>query len=267
MPRHAEHLDRLKDRYDLLEPLGEGSQGTTRLARDLDRDEQVVVKELDLEHDETWRAIELFERERHALSTLDHPGIPDYVDGVQLEGREGPRFFLVCEYVEGRTLDARIEAVESTSEAEVRELLVDVLEVLDYLHGREPPILHRDVKPANVLERPDGSHVLIDFGTIESMADEVGGESVAVGTAGYTAPEQMAGRAEPASDLYGLGMTALTMLSARDASPRGGGRLRDELDISPALADLLEAMTSPDLEARPGSAAEVLERLEVAGTG
>lgn len=149
-------------------------------------------------------------------------------------------------------------------ESAIRSMLADILEVLTYLHGREPPVLHRDVKPANVLERPDDTYVLIDFGTVEAQMDAGLSESTAVGTAGYTAPEQMQGRAEPTSDLYGLGATALTMLSAREDEMSGmatGAHLRDELNLSDDLADLLESMLAPDLEARPESAEAALGRL------
>ena len=92
---------------------------------------------------------------------------------------------------------------------EIREIATGLLGVLDYLHGRAPPVIHRDIKPSNVLLRPDGTPALIDFGGMRAWQPAGAAGATVVGTFGYMAPEQAAGQATPASDLYALGATLL----------------------------------------------------------
>ena len=167
--------------------------------------------------------------------------------------------------VEGETLEAIRARDRGVSEAEVRRFLACADRALTYLHGRGVPVVHRNLKPGNVVRRADGSYVLVDFGSVsESLARR--GASTFVGTIGYMAPEQLQGRALPASDVYAVGATALAALTGEDAESwpiagcawtcarrRRGGRRRSS---SRARAD---ARADPDLRAT--SVGEALERL------
>ena len=150
------------------------------------------------------------------LEGLDHPGIPAYRDHFEATP-DGPGeevlFCLVRDFVDGESLQERIEAGRSYDEAEVVDIAGQLLDILAYLHGQSPPIIHRDIKPANVILGSDGRVHLVDFGTVQAeVARETGGSTI-VGTAGYVAPEQLMGRAAPASDIYALGVTIASLLS------------------------------------------------------
>ena len=258
---------RLDERYDLVEPLGEGSQGSIYRARDVRRGEDVAVKELDFQKVDAWKALELFQRECETLESLDHPQIPDYIDGFDLdEGGGATRFFLVQELVEGESLQERLDAGETMDEESVEAFLDEMLGVLDYLHAKSPPIVHRDIKPSNILCRPDGSHAVIDFGAVQTVIQDTGGGSTVVGTAGYSPPEQMMGRAVPASDLYALGATALALLSGQDPSELPAKRMslqfREVVDISEDLAAFLDRLLAPDADDRFEDGGAALEALQ-----
>jgi serine/threonine protein kinase len=174
--------------------------------------------------------------------------LPRYVTHFE----EAGSLFLALERVEGSTL---AELRGRLSEADVHRFLADASDVLDYLHGRAPPIVHRDVKPSNVIRRPDGRFVLVDFGSVQHRLRPEGGSTV-VGTFGYMAPEQFQGRAMPATDVYAVAATALSVLTGTDpeALPHKGlaldvpaalGRKRSD-----PLCGLLSAALDPDPDVR-----------------
>ncbi len=125
--------------------------------------------------------------------------------------------------------------------------------MLGYLHSRSPPIIHRDVKPGNVIRRPDGSFVLVDFGSVRDRLKLEGGSTV-VGTFGYMAPEQFQGRAMPESDVYGAAATALALLTGEEPEnlPHRGLKLDVEriLASDPELGALLGKLLEPDPDLR-----------------
>jgi hypothetical protein len=145
----------------------------------------------------------------------------------------------------------------------VQKLLFDAAEVLAYLHRRVPPVIHRDLKPGNVLKKKDGSFAFVDFGAVRDKLRADGGSTV-VGTFGYMAPEQFQGRALPASDVYAIGATAITMLTGKepeDLPHKGLGidvRAATKGLASEALVAALEKMLEPD----PDQRAAVIPRLE-----
>lgn len=254
------------ERYEVLRPLGAGSQGWTFLARDHQRGEEVALKELDLSQADDWKAVELFEREGRVLSHLNHRGIPRYVDAFHHSDEEGKeRFFLVQEYVEGDDLAELMEQGKNWSEAEVKDVIRQVLEILVYLQDRSPPVIHRDIKPSNLILRRDGTVVLIDFGAVQSVIPDSGGGSTIIGTTGYMSVEQLMGRAVPATDLYALGATAIHLLSRRHPNelPVENMRLsfRSFVNISDGFSSYLEQLVEPDVQKRFSTAREALEAL------
>jgi hypothetical protein len=145
--------------------------------------------------------------------------------------------------------------------------------MLDYLHGRAPPVIHRDLKPGNVIRRPDGSFAFVDFGAVRDKLRPKGGSTV-VGTFGYMAPEQLQGRALPASDVYAIGATALSMLTGcepEDLPHRGLAMdVRRALQGRPAqrsrgLIEVLERMLDPDPDRRASRIGVLLPRLDRTG--
>ena len=142
------------------------------------------------------------------------------------------------------------------TESEVLALMSELLDVLAYLHRLSPPVIHRDIKPANIMRRPDGSLALIDFGSVRDVIrDAQTGGSTVAGTFGFMAPEQFAGEATPATDIYGLGATAIALLSRQDPATlhqrSGQFEWQQAVSLSPAARDLLAEMVSLDPAQRP----------------
>jgi len=250
-------LPTLPDRFTRIELLGEGSQALTVGAYDEETGREVAIKVLDLGRVRDWKAFDRFERECSVLQSLDHPGVPTYFEQIR-DDDEG-RYLLVMERVQGRTLADDLGRGRRRSEAQLFELLGRLLDVLEYLHGLHPSVIHRDIKPGNVMVRPDGSVALVDFGGVAKVFRPEGASTV-VGTFGYMAPEQLYGRATPASDLYALGATLAAVAAGEDAEklPRRGLEVDLSEAINPGrLRTVLSALLRADPDERPGSVAEV----------
>jgi serine/threonine protein kinase len=211
---HPEEV--IADRYRILGTLGEGGTGTTYLAESLKNGEQVALKALSLHRMTDWKMMELFEREAKILSQLNHPSIPKYLGYFQVETPEDHYFYIAQQLAEGKTLAGLVESGWRTSEDEVRRIAIQILEILVYLHSLKPPVVHRDIKPQNIIRRDDGQVFLVDFGAVQHTyyTNFMRGSTV-VGTYGYMAPEQFRGQAVPATDLYALGATLLFLLTHR----------------------------------------------------
>ena len=248
----------IRERYEVVRVLGAGSAGRTLLCTDLTDDRQVAVKELHFQHAENWKYLELFEREARTLARLDHAGIPKVFAYFQESG-SSTALYIVQEFIDGPSLQQRMDSGPMLGQQEIRDLALGVLDVLDYLHGRAPPILHRDIKPSNVILRGDGRPALIDFGgvCVGWRPPGTAGTTV-VGTFGYMPPEQLIGQGGPASDLYALGATLLHLVTGRPPSefPFDSGRIEvpDNLPIDGSLVRLIEALLRPAPRDRPRTA-------------
>jgi hypothetical protein len=265
------------ERFERVEKIGEGGFGRTYLATDRTTGEPVVVKQLRVRGLPNWKPVEAFEREVKVLRSLSHPGIPAFVAAFEqapaVDGNEEDRdveMTIVVEFVPGETLGARIGRGDRWSEAQAHALLRDLLETLRYLHELAPPVIHRDITPANIVVRPDGRAILVDFGAVRDLATPRAGQMTVLGTPGYMAPEQSLGVSDPRSDLYSLGATVLHTLThiAPVALPRQD--LRFDFDriegLPPTLVGVLSRMTDPDPGRRWPSARSVLDALGRGGT-
>ena len=256
------------DRYALRGLLGEGSQGSTFDAVDLREGLSVAIKRFDVRGARAWKDVELAEREARVLSSLSHPLLPKYVEHFE----EGGVLYLVMEKIEGETLDAMRLRTGGVAEEEIVRFLTCAADALGYLHGRAPAVVHRDVKPRNIVRRPDGSYVLVDFGAVAERMKPAGGSTI-VGTVGFMAPEQLQGRAMPATDVYAVGASALAALTGQDPETLPHRGLR--VDVRRALAgraseplvQALEQMLEPDPDLRPSSLTAVVARLRQGGSG
>ncbi len=228
-------------RYAVVGVLGEGSQGQTLEAVDKRDGRLVAIKRFRIKGASSWKDVELAEREARVLSNLAHPLLPRYIEHFEENGA----LCLVMEKVEGTTLRALSQA-GGLDQQGVIGLLNDMADILDYLHSRSPPIIHRDIKPTNIVRRSDGSFSLVDFGSVRDCLKPDGGSTV-VGTFGYMAPEQFQGRALPVSDVYGVGATALAMLAGSDPDRLPHQGL--SLDVTRALGGQVDARLIGVLEA------------------
>ena len=249
-------------RYVVQGLLGEGAQGTTYDATTAD-DRPVAIKRFDVRGARGWKDVELAEREARVLSTLDHPLVPRYVEHFEEDGA----LYLVMEKVEGETLESIRQRTGPLPEDEVRRLLADIDRALTYLHGRASPIVHRDIKPRNIVRRPNGSYVLVDFGAVSEVLLRRSASSTIVGTLGFMAPEQLQGRALPATDIYAVGATALAALTGLDPEtlPHQGLRVDVRAALagraSPTLIASIERMVEPDPSRRATSLVGALDAM------
>lgn len=264
MPTALQPGARIEGRYEVRATLGRGSFGTTYAAQDLRGGGLVAIKELDLGRVDEWKTVELFEREARILANLDHPRIPDYIDLIPI--RPDAPGYLVQELAPGRSLAARLEAGERFTEDQVRDIAQQLLEVLRYLGGLLPPVVHRDIKPGNIIIGDDGRCYLVDFGSVRNAveASRTGGSTVA-GTFGYMAPEQLHGDASARSDLFGLGMTLVHLLTGTSPAELGRRRLkvdyRSHVQVSEPLASFIDRLIEPVPEDRFGGAQPALDAL------
>ena len=260
--------------YRLLGILGRGAFGTTYEGVRVGDERPVVVKVLPLSGLAGWKALELFQREAAALRAIEHPNVPRWLDDVALGAREAaghsrtPRgFAIVMERIPGCNLRTLARGPGLSPEQMLRWFL-DVLEVLAALHRRSPPVIHRDVNPKNIMVRPDGSAALVDFGSVQAgFQSALEGTLTAAGTFGYAPMEQLLGRATPASDLYGLGMSYLAVATGREPSQMPlsgpGVDVTRLLSGGPVPIPLIAKMVEPDPDLRLADAGWLLARLGV----
>ena len=202
------------ERYRLVEVLGRGANANTYRAVRIADGRTVALKEMLVANARSFDVLEDFEREARLLETLDHPNIPSYFEDFTAELGPGVGLYVAQEYVGGDSLADELERGPLPAPAAFR-VVRSVAGTLDYLRNLSPPVVHRDIKPANLIRRRNGEVALIDFG---SVADVLGTSESDIptmaGTAGYMAPEQLGGRTDVATDIYGLGATALALLTA-----------------------------------------------------
>jgi serine/threonine protein kinase/Tfp pilus assembly protein PilF len=259
-------------RYKIIRFLGGGRWSYTYLAENLWRkyESPCVIKQL--KSQATTDAIILQEAERRFSTELavlerlgDHPQIPKLLDHFEENGE----FYLVQAFIDGEDLSHEIKPGRRWSEEKVIALLRDVLEILDFIHNNR--VIHRDIKPSNLIRRrSDDRIILIDFGVVKeivSAQSEQSGFSIStqpIGTEGYMAPEQMAGRPAFGSDIYALGMTAVQALTGISpdqfqTNPQTGEIIWQEgIQVDPKLTRILNKMICLDLGARYHVAADNL---------
>jgi eukaryotic-like serine/threonine-protein kinase len=208
----------LKDRYRAISFLDSGGMSRNFLAIDTDmpQEKRCVVKQFfpapqvldDLEAFE--KSIELFQREGAQLDRLgaDSTQIPQLFAYLE----QDRRFYLVQEFIDGQNLLKELDENGAYSEEKIRKLLDDLLPILKFVHDRG--VIHRDIKPDNIMRRNNGELVLIDFGMSKHLNSTVMSRGTTGGTMGYAPPEQIrAGVAYPASDIYALGATCIHLLT------------------------------------------------------
>lgn len=259
--------DVISDRYRIVAPLGQGGMGTTYEAEDLTNYQRVAIKALSLRQIGEWKVLELFEREARVLANLEHPAIPKYLDYFPVETPDNRSFYLVRELVSGESLADLVEKGWHADESEVKRIAVQVLDILNYLHQLTPPVIHRDIKPQNIIRCPDGRVFLVDFGAVQEVyRNTLTRGGTFVGTLGYVPQEQFGGNVQPASDLYSLGATLLFLLTKRSPDELPLRRMKIDfrryVKVLPEFADWLEEMLEPATEDRFESAKVALEALQ-----
>ncbi|MEM9506754.1 MAG: serine/threonine-protein kinase [Cyanobacteria bacterium P01_E01_bin.35] len=260
--------DIIQNQYRIVGVLGQGGTAVTYEAVDLSQpDLSVAVKVLSLQQTNDWKLLELFEREVKVLKNLDHPRIPQYLDYFSIDTEHDRQFMLVQELIPGKSLGDLVEQGWYFPEEEVKNITQQVLEILTYLHGFQPPVIHRDIKPHNIIRTDQGEIYLVDLGAVQDVyRNTLTRGATFVGTIDYMSPEQLRGHASFASDLYSLGCTILYLLTKRSPSELPLQRMkinfRSSLKINPQFADWLDKILEPVLEDRFCSTKEALTQLD-----
>jgi serine/threonine protein kinase len=262
----------LKDRYRTIKPLGQGGFGKTFLAIDEDKPSHppCVIKQFFPQAQGTntvHKAAELFTQEAARLDELGrHPQIPELLAYFSQDSQQ----YLVQEFIDGIDLAHELAINGAFNEAQVRSLLNDLLPVLQFVHQHQ--VIHRDIKPENIIRRRCNNQlVLVDFGASKvATGTALARTGTAIGSAGFAAPEQNLGRAVFASDIYGLGVTCIHLLTQMHPfdlfDPSENAWVwRDGLKspVSDALGRILDKMLEHPLNRRYQSATDVLKDLNV----
>ena len=261
----------LRDRYQIQRQLGRNASRRTLLAEDLHTQELVVLKILTFNSDFRWDDLKLFEREAETLKSLSHAAIPRYQDYFELNLPKCRGFVLVQTYIDATSLQDWIKQGRTFSELEVKQIAKELLNVLTYLHSRNPPAIHRDIKPSNILLTSDrtahqvGNLYLVDFGSVQTTIKKTGTMTI-VGTYGYMPPEQFSGRAFEASDLYSLGATLIYLVTGTHPADLIQEDLQiqfeDVTHLSASFVQWLKQITHPNRLQRFTSAQLALQALE-----
>lgn len=260
--------DMLRGRYRVGTPIGQGGMGTVYRARDLElNDRLVAVKEViisGLNTKEAQEAAEAFKREATFLASLQHPNLPNIFDHFEEKGR----WYLVMSFIQGEALENYLER-QKQGKLPVNEVLQigkQLCTVLHYLHSQRPPIVFRDLKPANIMRTQDGHIYLIDFGVARHFKPGQKKDTISFGSVGYAPPEQF-GKAQttPRSDIYALGATMHRLLSGHDPDTTSFRfpLLQTLVSTIPAeLATLIAQMLEMDEKKRPENLLIVEQRLQ-----
>lgn len=265
----------LSDKYKFIHELGHGAQSTAYLAENIQNGEKVVIKQLRIDSIKTWKEYTLFHREADVLSTLDMPGVVKLYEACDYLDANPPCSYIMQEYIDGLTLKDMLKSGYRFSVAQIYDIVLQIIEILEKLHHHDPCIIHRDIKPSNIILKEDINHRyivhLIDFGAVANAQVHSGGSTIA-GTFGYMSPEQTLGRAEPASDTYALAALTAYLLSGVDPSEMTVKDLR--LIIDPyienhprALVQTLRSMLEPNLNHRLSDLSEIKRRFQAFKAG
>ncbi|MBQ5734161.1 MAG: serine/threonine protein kinase [Lachnospiraceae bacterium] len=248
-------------KYEILTKIGQGGMSTVYLAMDKRLNKQWAIKEIRKEKHNSNNAIVVKSilAEAQLMKKLDHAALPRIVDIIE----DNEAIYVVMDYIEGETLSKILREYGPQPEETVIEWAKQLCEVLDYLHTRQPAVIYRDMKPSNVMLKPDGKIKVIDFGIAREYKENNNSDTVSLGTRGYAAPEQFGGKGQTdaRTDVYCLGVTLYHLVTGK--SP-----CEEPYEIypirrwNPALSGGLEKIiikcTRPDPKDRYQSCAQML---------
>lgn len=249
-------------KYEILREIGRGGMSIVYLAMDTHLNKQWAVKEIRKKgsgkKDEI--VVNSLLAEANMMKKLDHPALPRIVDIID----NGITIYVVMDYIEGESLDKILNEYGVQSEELVIGWAKQLCEALSYLHGQKPPIIYRDMKPANVMLKPEGNVKIIDFGIAREYKELSLADTTVLGTKGYAPPEQYSGQTDARSDIFALGMTMHHLLTGVD--PRNGEAYVSVRQWNPELSEGIEVIidkcVQPAAENRYQTCADLLYDLE-----
>ncbi len=206
----------IQGKYEILTLIGKGGMSEVYLAMDKNLNKQWAIKEIKKKSRERNNEIVIQSAiaEANMMKKLDHPCLPRIVDIIEKEDV----IYVVMDYIEGEPLSKIVERNGAQSQEVVIEWARDLCGVLDYLHTQVPPIIYRDMKPANIMLQPNGNIKLIDFGIAREYKESNLEDTISLGTKGYAAPEQFGGKGQTdaRTDIYCLGVTLYHLVTGKN---------------------------------------------------
>ena len=259
-------------KYEVVKEIGRGGMSVVYLARDYVTGEYLAIKDVERNGEENNRVVvQSLAGEGRLLKRLSNPHLPKIYDIIE----DKDSIMVVMEYIEGTSMDNVLKKKGAQAEADVYRWGMEICEVFDYLHKQIPPIVYRDMKPANLMLLADGSVKLIDFGTARTQ--KVGmvmhSDTVCIGTEGFAAPEQFGGisQSDARTDIFCLGATLYNLVTGHSPCDRPKGIMplkmwNPALENSP-LNDIIAKCTRNDPAERYQTAMELHEDLRLASIG
>ncbi|MCD7753262.1 MAG: serine/threonine protein kinase [Clostridiales bacterium] len=249
-------------KYEVLREIGRGGMSIVYLAMDTHLNKQWAVKEIRKKgsgkNDEI--VVNSLLAEANLMKRLDHPSLPRIVDIID----NGVTIYVVMDYIEGESLDKILNEYGAQPEELVVGWAKQLCDALGYLHSQKPPIIYRDMKPANIMLKPEGNIKIIDFGIAREYKEQNLSDTTVLGTKGYAPPEQYSGQTDPRSDIFALGMTMHHLLTGID--PRSGEAYAPVRQWNPELSEGIEIIINrcvePAAENRYQSCSDLLYDLE-----
>ena len=251
-------------KYKILNKVGQGGMSVVYLAMNEKANKQWAIKEVRKDGVKDFEIVKQgLVAETDLLKKLSHPSLPSIIDVI-----EGPdTFLIVMDYIQGNPLSKALEEYGAQPQEYVIEWAKQLCDVLEYLHTRTPPIIYRDMKPANIMLKPDGNICLIDFGTAREFKEKKLADTTCLGTVGYAAPEQFGGmgQTDARTDIYCLGATLYHLVTGRNPCDPPYEILPIR-QVNPALSSGLERIIQKCTQRNPDdryqSCAELMYALE-----
>ena len=251
-------------KYKILNKVGQGGMSVVYLAMNEKANKQWAVKEVRKDGVLDFEAVKQgLVAETDILKKLDHPNLPSIVDVIDTD----EAFIIIMDYIQGNSLSKALEEYGAQPQENVIEWAKQLCDVLGYLHSQNPPIIYRDMKPANVMLKPDGNVTLIDFGTAREYKEKNLADTTCLGTIGYAAPEQFGGmgQTDARTDIYCLGATLYHLVTGMNPC-EPPYEIKPIREINPTLSSGLERIiqkcTQKNPDDRYQSAAELMYALE-----
>ena len=234
-------------KYEILREIGHGGMSVVYLAMDTHLNKQWAVKEIKKKgsgkNDEI--IVNSLLAEANLMKRLDHAALPRIVDIID----NGVTIYVVMDYIEGESLDKILNEYGSQPEELVIGWAMQLCDALAYLHAQKPPIIYRDMKPANIMLKPEGNIKIIDFGIAREYKEQSLADTTVLGTKGYAPPEQYSGQTDARSDIFALGMTMHHLLTGID--PRSGEAYAPVRMWNPELSEGIELIIDKCVEPAP----------------
>ena len=251
-------------KYKILNKIGQGGMSVVYLAMNERANKPWAIKEIRKDGVSNYEVVKQnLIAETDILKRLNHPNLPSIIDVIDCEDT----FLIVMDYIEGKPLSEALKREGAQPQEKVIEWAKQICDVLGYLHSRKPPIIYRDMKPSNVMLRPDGNIMIIDFGTAREYKSASIADTTCLGTQGYAAPEQFGGHGQTdgRTDIYCLGATLYHLLTGHNPClpPYEMYPIRQwNPNLSSGLEEIIIKCTQKNPDDRYQSCAELMYALE-----